>query len=118
MIRPLLIGILIAATMLMVHTIHAQSNDWRTHLEQLAEEEEMEEMSIDNIFVELSMMEQNPMNLNSVTRTELELLPLLSLNQANAIADFLEKNRPIYTIFELRNVYMLDHNTVDRKSVV
>ncbi len=112
MIRSLLIGILITATMLMVQTIHAQSNDWRTHLEQLAEEEEMEEMSIDNIFVELSMMEQNPMNLNSVTRTELELLPLLSLNQANAIADFLEKNRPIYTIFELRNVYMLDHNTV------
>ena len=63
MIRSLLIGILITATMLMVQTIHAQSNDWRTHLEQLAEEE-MDEMSIDNIFVELSMMEQNPMNLN------------------------------------------------------
>lgn len=112
MIRSLLLGLLLAIVSLMMHNMHAQTNDWRTHIQQLAEEEEVDEISIDNIFTELSMLEQNPMNLNSVTRTELELLPLLSINQANALADFLEKNRPIYTIFELRNVYMLDYNTV------
>ena len=112
MIRSLLFGLMIAIGLLMVHTIKAQTNDWRTHIEQLAEEEGVDEMSIENMFVELNMLELNPMNLNSVTRTELELLPLLSINQANAIADFLEKNRPIYTVFELRNVYMLDYNTV------
>ena len=112
MIRSLILGLLIAIGSLIVLTSHAQTIDWRSHIEQLAEEEGVDEMSIENMFVELSMLEQNPMNLNSVTRTELELLPLLSLNQANAIADFLEKNRPIYTVFELRNVYMLDYNTV------
>lgn len=112
MIRSLLFGLMIAIGLLMAHTIKAQTSDWRSHIEQLAEEEGVDEMSIENMFVELNMLEQNPMNLNSVTRTELELLPLLSINQANAIADFLEKNRPIYTVFELRNVYMLDYNTV------
>ena len=130
MIRSLLFGLLIAISSLMAQTLKAQTSDWRSHIEQLAEEEGVDEMSIENMFVELSMLEQNPLNLNSVTRTELELIPLLSINQANAIADFLEKNRPIYTVFELRNVYMLDYNTVrliipffyvgeiDRKSVV
>ena len=92
--------------------MQAQTNNWHSHIEQLAEEG-MDEMSINNIFEELSMLEQNPMNLNSVTRSQLELFPLLSTNQANAIADFLEKNRPIYTVFELRNVYILDYTTVE-----
>ena len=92
--------------------IHTQTNDWRTYLEQLAEEE-MDEASLETMFEELSFREQNPMNLNSVTRDELERFPLLSFNQATAIADFLEKNRPIYTVFELRNVYMLDIATVE-----
>ncbi|MFA5463661.1 MAG: helix-hairpin-helix domain-containing protein, partial [Dysgonamonadaceae bacterium] len=93
-------------------SIDGQTNDWRTHIEQLAEEG-VDEASIETMFEELSFREQNPMNLNSITRDELERFPLLSFNQASAIADFLEKNRPIYTVFELRNVYMLDIATVE-----
>ena len=92
--------------------MHAQTNDWRTYIEQLAEED-MDEASIETLFEELSFREQNPMNLNSVTRDQLEIFPLLSFNQASAIADFLEKNRPIYTVFELRNVYLLDIGTIE-----
>ena len=112
MIRSHLLGLIIVVSSLSVLNMQAQTNDWRSHIEQLAEEG-MDEMSIDNMFEELSMLEQNPMNLNSVTRNQLELFPLLSINQANAIADFLEKNRPVYTVFELRNVYMLDYATVE-----
>ena len=120
MIRSLLLGLIFAIGLLTTLTMQAQTNDWRSYIEQLAQEMdegEMDGMSIDNMFQELSLLEQNPMNLNSVTRDQLAIFPLLSINQANAMADFLEKNRPIYTVFELRNVYMLDYAT-DRKSVV
>ncbi|MDD4727135.1 MAG: hypothetical protein PHN55_00070 [Dysgonamonadaceae bacterium] len=103
--------IIIALCLIVAPNIVAQTNNWHSHLEQLAEEGG-EEMSIQTMFEELSFLEQNPMNLNSVTRNELELFPLISHNQANALADFLEKNRPIYTVFELRNVYILDYATV------
>ncbi len=95
----------------------AQERDWRSYLEQLAEErsdeEYADETSVENIFQELSMLETNPMNLNTVTRNQLERFPLLTFEQATSLADFLEKNRPVYTAFELRNVPLLDFNTVE-----
>ena len=112
MTRPLILGFLFVICSLISLNIDAQTNNWRSHIEHLVEEG-MDEVSINNMFEELSMLELNPMNLNSVARTQLESFPLLSFNQANAIADFLEKNRPIYTVFELRNVYMLDYATVE-----
>ena len=112
MTRSLLFGIIVCVTLLISLSIEAQTNNWRSHIEQLAEED-FDEISINNMFEELSLLEQSPMNLNTVTRTQLEVFPLLSINQANAIADFLEKNRPIYTVFELRNVYILDYATVE-----
>ncbi|MGV8962068.1 MAG: ComEA family DNA-binding protein [Candidatus Saccharimonadaceae bacterium] len=112
MTRSLLLVLIIAVCWIMTLSMQAQTNDWRTHLEQLAEEG-MDETSIENMFEELVFIEQNPLNLNSVSRDELERFPLISNNQATAIADFLEKNRPIYTIFELRNVYLLNFATVE-----
>ncbi|MDO5665365.1 MAG: helix-hairpin-helix domain-containing protein [Bacteroidia bacterium] len=93
-------------------SLKAQSDDWRAHLEQLAEEE-LSEAIVENMFQELTMLESNPMNLNTVSREELERFPLLNFEQATNLADFLEKNRPIYTVFELRNVSYLNFNTVE-----
>ncbi|NLZ94726.1 MAG: helix-hairpin-helix domain-containing protein [Bacteroidales bacterium] len=112
MTRSLFLGIIIGVTLLISLNIEGQTNNWRSHIEQLAEED-VDDISINNMFEELSMLEQNPINLNTVSRNQLELFPLLSINQANAIADFLEKNKPIYTVFELRNVYILDYATVE-----
>lgn len=92
--------------------IHAQTNDWRAHLEQLAEEG-LDETTIENMFQELTMLESSPMNMNTVTRGQLERFTLLTFEQATAVADFLEKNRPVYTVYELRNVPRLDFNTVE-----
>lgn len=90
----------------------AQENNWRAYLEQLAEEE-MDEISIENLYEELTYLENNPMNLNAVTREQLERFALISLGEAAAIANFLDKNRPVYTVFELRNVTELTFNTVE-----
>ena len=112
MIRELLLCIIISIYLLTAIEMNAQKNDWRNYIEQMAEED-MDETTIENMFEELSFLEQNPFNLNVVTREELQRFPLISANQANAISDFLEKNRPVYTVFELRNVYMLDFSTVE-----
>lgn len=92
--------------------VSAQDSNWRTYVEQLAEEE-MSETTIENLFEELTYLENNPMNLNTVTREQLERFPLVSPDEATAIADFLDKNRPVYTVFELRNVPQLSYNTVE-----
>lgn len=91
---------------------YAQETNWRAYLEQLAEDE-MDEANIENMFEEFTYLENNPMNLNTVTREQLERLSLLSLDEASAIADFLEKNRPVFTVFELRNVPALSFNTIE-----
>ncbi|MDR1743324.1 MAG: helix-hairpin-helix domain-containing protein [Dysgonamonadaceae bacterium] len=89
----------------------AQS-DWRTYLEQLAEDD-LDETTIENMYEELLQFESNPMNLNTVTREQLERFPLLSLEDAAHISDFLQKNRPVYTVYELRNVPRLEYSTIE-----
>lgn len=93
--------------------VDAQNVNWREYIEQLAEEG-MDEAAIENIYQEMLQLEDNPLDLNIVTRDQLNQIPLLSLDEATAIADFLEKNRPVYTVFELRNVPYLDLKTVER----
>ena len=92
--------------------LFAQDRTWREALEQLAEDEELDESAIDNMYEELSNLESNPLNLNTVSREQLERFPLLSFEQATSLADFLEKNRPLYSVYELRNVPRLDYNTI------
>jgi cell division protein FtsL len=70
-----------------------QPGDWRKLVEQLAEEG-MNETAIENMYEELLQLENNPINLNTATREQLENFPLLSMEEADAIFRFLEKNRP------------------------
>lgn len=108
---PLKLIIFIGLLLVNISRLTAQHDDWRSYLEQLAEEEMSSEL-IENIFQELLMLENEPLNLNSVTREQLERMPLLNYEQAVGIYGFLDKNRPVYTVYELRNVPQLDFNTV------
>ena len=94
--------------------LDAQEADWRTYVELFAEEEGMDEQTVENIYTELLYLESNPMDLNSVTDDQLERFPLLSTVEINSLITFLSKNRPLYTVYELRNVPYLDFQTVER----
>ena len=89
-----------------------QNNNWRTYLEFLIEEG-VDEESIDNMYQDLVMLEVNPINLNNVSAEQLERFPLISYEQMISLVSFLEKNRPIYTTYELRNVPLFDFKTVE-----
>ena len=60
-------------------TIEAQNYNWREYVIQLAEEEEANATAIENMYEELLSLELNPLNLNTVTKEELEAIPLLSI---------------------------------------
>ena len=97
-------------------TTSAQTNNWRNFLEQLAEDAEeggLSESMFENMYEDLLFLESNPMNLNTVTREQLERFFLISEDEAVRISTFLERNRPIFTVFELRNVPNLDFQTVE-----
>ena len=110
---PLLLLIILFEGIVNIHQAKGQNQTWREYLEQLAEEE-MDGTTIENMYEELAFLESNPINLNAVTRDELQRFPLFSIDQALAVADFLDKNRPVYTVYELRNVAALDYATIER----
>lgn len=92
--------------------LNSQNNNWREYIAQLAEEEQVSSTVIDNIYEELLFLEDNPMNLNEVTKDQLERFPLLTSEEVTSIIHFLEDNRPVMTIYELRNVPYLSFNTI------
>ena len=67
---------------------------------------------VENLYEELAYLENNPLNLNSVERSQLERFPLLSPEEVERVMLFLERNRPLFTVYELRNVPGLDYKTV------
>ncbi len=93
--------------------MQAQEREWRVLVEQMAEEEGARADAIENLYEELLYLERHPMDLNRVSRDQLERFPLLSSEQVLSLMEFLEENRPLYTVYELRNVPRLDHRTVE-----
>jgi hypothetical protein len=92
--------------------VAGQNVNWREYLSQLAEEEIENSVVIENMYEELLNLETNPLNLNTVKKEELESIPLLSSEEVNMIFDFLKHNRPVMTVYELRNVKKLSYRTI------
>lgn len=93
--------------------MQAQEREWRVLVEQMAEEEGARADAIENLYEELLYLERHPMDLNRVSRDQLERFPLLSSEQVLSLMEFLEENRPLYTVYELRNVPRLDYRIVE-----
>lgn len=111
--QPFLSFLLMTSFIILSGSAAAQQQDnWRKYLEQLAEEEKSQTV-IESMYEDLLLLENNPLNLNSVTREQLESLPMLSIEESDAICAFLEKNRPVYTVYELRNVPRLHFKTIE-----
>ena len=63
-------------------TCQAQNaDDWQEDLRQWVETEDVESSSIEDIFDVLSEKAEHPINLNQITREELEQLPFLTGQQ-------------------------------------
>lgn len=83
-------------------TVNAgQTHEWEQFLYQLSELEDVESSSLESSFDLLCDLEENPININTVTREELEQLPFLTAKDVEAICEYLYRYGPMKSLGEL-----------------
>ncbi len=100
-----------AAIILLLLTLTASGQTERPWDELLAETmtaEDMEAADWEDTYDMLCELEQQPLNLNTATREELEALPFLSARQVEDIMEYLYRYGPMKSMNELRMIKTLD----------
>jgi hypothetical protein len=92
--------------------INHNNSEWMQYLEDLAGNEEENTEYIENLFDELSHIVENPYNLQTVGKEELEKLPFLTDLQIENLLYYIYKYGPLTDIYELKNVEDLDLQTI------
>ncbi len=108
------ISVLFCFLVIVTNTIEAQTEKntaWMEYIEELAESE-MNEDLIENLYEELSYLSDNPIDLNKVTKQDLEQYPFLSAIQIENLLYYLYKYGPMQSIYELKNIEGLDMKTI------
>lgn len=82
-------------------------------VEQLAQDLDEEEVSLESYVEELSDLVQQPINLNRTSKEQLELIPFLTAAQVENILYYLYAYGPMQTIYELQLVQDIDRQTIE-----
>ena len=99
--RLLKVMLIICITILLsVHNLCAQEV-WEELVEQLMDEDENSSFQWDTHFEELSELRENPININTATKEQLERFPFLSDQLVENILYYLYKYGPMLTRNEL-----------------
>ena len=101
----------LTAIILLLLTLTASGQTERPWDELLAEAmtaEDMEAADWEDTYDMLCELEQQPLNLNTATREELEALPFLSAHQVEDLMEYIYRYGPIKSMNELRMIKTLD----------
>jgi hypothetical protein len=90
--------------------IDKNNSEWMHYLDEQVEEED--ESSLADLYDELSYIVENPYNLQTVSKEELEKLPFLTALQIENLLYYIYKYGPLVDIYELKNVEDLDLQTI------
>ena len=92
------------------HTLFsvAQTPDWQEDMQEWSTAEDMTDITNMELLEDLSV---NKLNLNQVTREQLEQLPFLSAQQVEAIMEYLYRYGPMRSLGELQMITQLDYQT-------
>ncbi|MDR1527317.1 MAG: helix-hairpin-helix domain-containing protein [Dysgonamonadaceae bacterium] len=93
-------------------TIDRNNSEWMHYLEELASEENTDSEALADLYDELLYIVENPYNLQTVTKEELEKLPFLTALQIENLLYYIYKYGPLVDISELKNVEELDLQTI------
>lgn len=96
-------------------TATAQSDDWEELMQEMAEElasEESEGSEWAAQMEELSDLRDHPLDINTATSEELQLLPFLTEQQMQAIIDYRVRHGRFYSLGELRLISALDYGQI------
>ncbi len=85
-------------------------NSWEDILEEVSSDEE--DKNWDDEIEELSQRIQEPINLNSATKEQLEEFPFLNDKQIENILAYVYIDGPMQTLYELQLVYGMDRKTI------
>ena len=115
--RKNMLIILLIIVWINCYIAHGQENNsvekWMEFFESLIEDSEENEESIEKLFDELSALSENPLNLNLATIVQLQQIPFLTDIQIMEIIDYRQKQGVFVSIFELKNIRLLDMETIE-----
>ena len=83
-------------------------DDWQEDMREWSTAEDMEDITNMELLEDLAV---NKLNLNQVTREQLEQLPFLSAQQVEAIMEYLYRYGPMRSLSELQMITQLDYQT-------
>jgi len=89
-------------------TVNAQTHSWENIISQLLTDDENESLSLENTFEKLSELEQNPININTATREDLQQIPFLNEQQIEDINAYIYQYHGMRTLGELSLIESLD----------
>ncbi|MDO4161187.1 MAG: helix-hairpin-helix domain-containing protein [Prevotellaceae bacterium] len=85
------------------------TREWEQYLFQLGEIEDIEASTWETYYDYLYELEENPLNINTATREDLEQIPFLSVNDVESISEYLYKYGPMRSLGELALIEKLDY---------
>ena len=110
--RLLKVLLIICITILSsVHNLYAQEV-WEELAEQLADGDENGSFQWENNFEELTELRENPININTATKEQLERFPFLSDQMVENILYYLYKHGPMLSRNELWMIEDIDRQTI------
>ena len=108
--KALLTVVLLLATL---SSVGQEQHAWEPLLAQVLTSDDVEAETWEDTYSQLCELEQQPLDLNTVTREELEQLPFLSAQQVEGIMEYLYQYGPMKSLSELRMIKALDYAQVE-----
>lgn len=98
---------------LLFMTSYAQSSedDWQEVLRQWMTAEDMEENFGEETMLLLEERAATKLNINQISREQLEELPFLTAPQVEAVVAYVDRYRPVRSLSELQMIKALDYDT-------
>ena len=87
----------------------AQQADWREAWHQVMDDGDYDEETLESLFEQLEELAEHPIDLNKVTRDELEELPFLSARQVMDFIEYRDRFYPLRSMNELRVIPSFDY---------
>lgn len=90
--------------------VHGQTErPWERIMEEMIDTEDKEEENWEDTYEMLCALEEKPMNLNTATREELEIMPFLTARQVEALIEYRYRYGEMKSMNELRMIKELDY---------
>ncbi len=101
--------ITICFLLLSIQYTWAQKHEWEQYLYQIGELEDLESTTWETSFNLLCDLEENPININTATREQLEQLPFLTAQDVEDISEYIYRYGPMRSLGELAMISNLDY---------